>query len=132
MKEVTVAIPELPRGGAQEAGGAGAGAGANPNARASAHFPRPGWPLFRLGFRPFSLGAATFALIAVPYWVADLLGMVSLPAAMPPLLWHAREMLYGFAVAVIVGFLLTAGKAWTGLATPRGATLVTEAKPAQR
>jgi uncharacterized protein involved in response to NO len=42
---------------------------------------------------------------------------------MPPLLWHAHEMLYGFAVAVILGFLLTAGKAWTGLATPRGATL---------
>ncbi len=77
-------------------------------------------------------GAATFALIAVPYWVAALLGMVSLPAAMPLLLWHAHEMLYGFAVAVIVGFLLTAGKAWTGLATPRGATLVTEARPAQR
>jgi len=32
-------------------------------------------------------------------------------------------MLFGFAVAVIVGFLLTAGKAWTGLATPRGAAL---------
>jgi hypothetical protein len=32
-------------------------------------------------------------------------------------------MLFGFAVAVIVGFLLTAGKAWTGLATPRGAVL---------
>jgi uncharacterized protein involved in response to NO len=42
---------------------------------------------------------------------------------MPPLLWHAHEMIYGFAVAVIVGFLLTAGKAWTGLSTPRGATL---------
>jgi uncharacterized protein involved in response to NO len=38
-----------------------------------------------------------------------------------PLLWHAHEMLFGFAVAVIVGFLLTAGKAWTGLPTPRGA-----------
>lgn len=87
----------------------------------------PGWPLFRLGFRPFYLGAATFALFAVPYWVAGLLGMVALPAAMPPLLWHAHEMLCGFAVAVIVGFLLTAGKAWTGLATPRGATLATMA-----
>jgi uncharacterized protein involved in response to NO len=40
-----------------------------------------------------------------------------------PVLWHAHEMLFGFAVAVIVGFLLTAGKAWTGLATPRGAVL---------
>lgn len=85
--------------------------------------PRPGWPLFRLGFRPFYLGAAAFALFAVPYWIAGLLGWVALPSTMPPLLWHAHEMLYGFAVAVIVGFLLTAGKAWTGLATPRGATL---------
>jgi uncharacterized protein involved in response to NO len=83
----------------------------------------PGWPLFRLGFRPFYLGAAAFALFAVPYWIAGLLGLVALPSTMPPLLWHAHEMLYGFAVAVIVGFLLTAGKAWTGLATPRGATL---------
>ena len=49
--------------------------------------------------------------------------LVALPSTMPPLLWHAHEMLFGFAVAVIVGFLLTAGKAWTGLATPRGATL---------
>jgi uncharacterized protein involved in response to NO len=79
--------------------------------------------LFRLGFRPFYLGAAAFALLAVPYWVAGLLGALALPSTMPPLLWHAHEMIFGFAVAVIVGFLLTAGKAWTGLATPRGATL---------
>ncbi|MFZ2991076.1 NnrS family protein [Ideonella sp.] len=90
---------------------------------ASAQFPLPGWPLFRLGFRPFYLGAAAFALFAVPYWIAGLLGLVALPSTMSPILWHAHEMLYGFAVAVIVGFLLTAGKAWTGLATPRGATL---------
>jgi len=89
----------------------------------SAHFPLPGWPLFRLGFRPFYLGAAWFAMLAVPYWMAGLLGWLALPSTMPPLLWHAHEMLFGFAVAVIVGFLLTAGKAWTGLATPRGATL---------
>jgi uncharacterized protein involved in response to NO len=92
-------------------------------AASSTHFPLPGWPLFRLGFRPFYLGAAAFALFAVPYWIAGLLGWLALPSTMPPLWWHAHEMLYGFAVAVIVGFLLTAGKAWTGLATPRGATL---------
>jgi uncharacterized protein involved in response to NO len=89
----------------------------------SAQFPLPGWPLFRLGFRPFYLGAAAFAVFAVPYWIAGLMGLLALPTTMPPLLWHAHEMLYGFAVAVIVGFLLTAGKAWTGLATPRGTTL---------
>lgn len=82
-----------------------------------------GWPLFRLGFRPFYLGAAAFALMAIPFWIAGLTGMISLPLNMPPLLWHAHEMLFGFAVAVIVGFLLTAGKAWTGLATPRGTSL---------
>jgi uncharacterized protein involved in response to NO len=79
--------------------------------------------LLRLGFRPFYLGAAVFAALSVPLWVAIVLGKISAPMPMPPMLWHAHEMLFGFATAVIVGFLLTAGKAWTGLATPRGASL---------
>ena len=83
----------------------------------------PGWPLLRLGFRPFYLGAALFALLSVPLWVALFLGQLELNMALPPMLWHAHEMLFGFAVAVILGFLLTAVKAWTGLATPRGAVL---------
>jgi uncharacterized protein involved in response to NO len=114
MKKPIPAIPLVATGAAPQSAAAPA---------SSAQFPLPGWPLFRLGFRPFYLGAAAFALFAVPYWIAGLLGWVALPSTMPPLLWHAHEMLYGFAVAVIVGFLLTAGKAWTGLATPRGATL---------
>ena len=85
--------------------------------------PPAGWPLLRLGFRPFYLGAALFAVLAMPLWIALFLGQVAWTPAVPLLLWHAHEMLYGFAVAVIVGFLLTAGKAWTGLATPRGASL---------
>jgi len=84
-----------------------------------------GWPLLRLGFRPFYLGAAAYGMVAVPLWMALLLGQVSLNLTLAPVLWHAHEMLFGFAVAVIVGFLLTAGKAWTGLATPRGAVLAT-------
>ena len=82
-----------------------------------------GWPLLRLGFRPFYLGAAAFSMLAIPLWIALLLGSVTLNLSVSPLLWHAHEMLFGFAVAVIVGFLLTAGKAWTGLATPRGGVL---------
>jgi uncharacterized protein involved in response to NO len=85
--------------------------------------PLTGLPLLRLGFRPFYLGAAAFAALSIPLWVAIVLGKVAPPMTMPPLLWHAHEMLFGFAAAVIVGFLLTAGKAWTGLDTPRGATL---------
>jgi uncharacterized protein involved in response to NO len=82
-----------------------------------------GWPGLRLGFRPFYLGGALVASCAVPAWAGLFLGWFSLPTAVPALLWHAHEMLFGFAVAIIVGFLLTAGKAWTGLATPRGPTL---------
>lgn len=85
--------------------------------------PLRGLPVLRLGFRPFYLGAAAFAALSIPLWVAIVLGKVAFPMTMPPLLWHAHEMLFGFAAAVIVGFLLTAGKAWTGLATPRGPAL---------
>ncbi len=81
------------------------------------------WPLFRLGFRPFYLCAATFACVAVPVWLGLFSGSLSCRLALAPLLWHAHELLFGFAAAVIVGFLLTAGKAWTGLATPRGMPL---------
>lgn len=82
-----------------------------------------GWPVLRLGFRPFYLGAAGFASISVPVWISLYLGQLTLHLPVSPMLWHAHEMLYGFAVAVIVGFLMTAGKSWTGLPTPRGAAL---------
>lgn len=82
-----------------------------------------GMPLLRLGFRPFYIGAALLAALIVPLWVAIFLGGISWLPTPPPLLWHAHEMLFGFAIAVIVGFLLTAGKAWTGLPTPRGPAL---------
>jgi len=82
-----------------------------------------GWPLLRLGFRPFYLGAALLACVSVPLWVLVFLGHVQLGMPVSPLLWHAHEMLFGFAAGVVAGFLLTAVKAWTGLPTPRGATL---------
>lgn len=82
-----------------------------------------GAPLLRLGFRPFYLGAAALAAIAVPLWIGLFLGQVQLDMAIAPMLWHAHEMLFGFAIGVIVGFLLTAGRAWTGLETLRGPAL---------
>lgn len=77
--------------------------------------------LWALGFRPFYLLAAAFACLAIPLWVLNLGGVVPLP--LPGVLWHAHEMIFGFAVAVIVGFLFTAGRNWTGLPTPSGASL---------
>lgn len=41
-----------------------------------------------------------------------------------PFQWHAHEMIYGFAMAVVAGFLLTAAKNWTGVQTPRGFSLM--------
>jgi uncharacterized protein involved in response to NO len=32
--------------------------------------------------------------------------------------WHAHEMIFGYAVAVLTGFLFTAVKNWTGILTP--------------
>lgn len=85
--------------------------------------PVHGLPLLRLGMRPFYLGAAAFAAVSVPFWVAAVLGVVDLPMPLAPMLWHAHEMLFGFATAVIIGFLLSAGKAWTGLTVARGPAL---------
>lgn len=72
-------------------------------------------PLWRLGFRPFFLGGALFALVGIAAWAAVLLGI--LPTWQPLggwLAWHRHEMLFGFASAIIAGFLLTAVQTWTG------------------
>ena len=90
--------------------------------KAAAEKPQ-GWPLLRLGFRPFYIGGCLVAALAVPLWVAVFLSGLQVNLAVPALLWHAHEMLFGFAIAIIIGFLLTAGKNWTGLATPRGPAL---------
>ena len=75
--------------------------------------------LLALGFRPFYLLAGAYAALSVPLWAAQYAGW--LPGANA--LLHAHEMLFGFAFAVIAGFLLTAVRAWTGLPTPSGAPL---------
>lgn len=89
---------------------------------ASEHHAFTGHPLWRLGFRPFYLLAAGFAALSVPLWIAQYFGWIS---GWPRvgLSWHMHEMVFGMAVAVVVGFLLTAVRAWTGLWTPRKAHL---------
>lgn len=75
-----------------------------------------------LGFRPFYLGASLFAAIAIPLWIGAFLQGFKLPlaAGLPMYLWHTHEMLFGFAAAVIAGFLLTAARNWTGLPIASG------------
>ena len=61
-------------------------------------------------------------MMSIPLWVASYLRWLDTSHAVD-LLWHTHEMVFGFAAAVIVGFLYTAGRNWTGLWTPRGMLL---------
>lgn len=72
-------------------------------------------PLLRLGFRPFFLAGGIFALLAVPLWLSALSGGLGhYQPAGGWLIWHRHELLFGFALAIIAGFLLTAVQSWTG------------------
>ncbi|SFI26295.1 MULTISPECIES: NnrS family protein [unclassified Pseudomonas] len=81
-------------------------------------------PLFRLAFRPFFLGACLLAALAVPLWLLALGGMTgSWQPAGGWLAWHRHELLFGFGLAIIAGFLLTAVQTWTGRPGLSGAPL---------
>lgn len=69
-------------------------------------------PWLAYGFRPFFLLSALYAPIALIPWVGALLHQFTLPMAMPPVVWHGHEMLFGFASAALVGFVLTALPSW--------------------
>ena len=70
--------------------------------------------LLSYGFRPFFLGAASWACLAMILWILFLAGAIPLAGDYGAHAWHAHEMLFGFASAVLAGFLLTAVPNWTG------------------
>ncbi|WP_391089239.1 NnrS family protein [Vibrio sp. NH-UV-68] len=72
-------------------------------------------PVLRLGFRPFFLLGAIYAPLSIVLWIWML--QTGQPAALkvPALWWHVHEMLFGFAMAIVVGFVLTAVQNWTGI-----------------
>ncbi len=77
----------------------------------------------RMGFRPFFLLAALFSAVAIPLWVLALQGRVLLQVPGGALFWHTHEMVFGYTVAVIAGFLLTAVTRWTERETATGKLL---------
>ena len=77
-----------------------------------------GFALFELAFRPFFLLGNLFALLAIIPWVLALHGTLALPQLST--WWHAHEMIFGFSLAIILGFLLTAAQTWTGVPSVRG------------
>jgi len=78
--------------------------------------------LWQLGFRPFYLLASVFAGLSIPLWVLQVSGWLG-PTYLAGAVWHAHEMLFGFVLAVIVGFLLTAGRNWSQRPTATGPAL---------
>ena len=82
--------------------------------------------LFAIGFRPFFLCAGLCAVVVMLAWTVWMVihagggALTGLAAPFPALLWHAHEMTFGFAAAVIAGFLLTAVRNWTGAETATG------------
>jgi len=79
--------------------------------------------LLAFGFRPFFLGAACWAALAMALWLPMLSGHVALPTAFDPVSWHAHEFLFGYLGAMVAGFLLTAVPNWTGRLPIMGWTL---------
>ncbi len=91
--------------------------------RSAATAPPAGFALWALGFRPLYLLAGLFATFSVPVWTAQYAGWLGSHSIVAGPAWHAHEMIFGYAFAVIVGFLFTAARNWTNQATPAGATL---------
>lgn len=76
--------------------------------------------LWNLGFRPLYLGGALWAVLAIPIWILQWRGVIQTSSHLAQVAWHMHEMIFGYAFAIIAGFLLTAVKTWTGRDTPSG------------
>lgn len=73
--------------------------------------------LFNLAFRPFFLGGALSAIILMAAWLMIYSGGIRPHYYNYGVYWHAHEMVFGFALAIIAGFLMTAVKTWTNVQT---------------
>jgi uncharacterized protein involved in response to NO len=84
-------------------------------------------PFATKGFRPFFLLAGVFATLILPIWLLALAGVLEPTRYLDAITWHAHEMIFGFTMAVIAGFLLTAVGNWTGRETLVGTPLLAAA-----
>ena len=76
--------------------------------------------LFSYGFRPFFLFSGLWVAVVLPVSIAAIFRWFDLPTTMAPASWHAHELLFGYAAAVVAGFLLTTVPNWTGRLPLRG------------
>jgi uncharacterized protein involved in response to NO len=64
-------------------------------------------------FRPLFLAAGSWAILSLVLWLCVFFGWMLMPTRFDPLSWHIHEMLFGFVMAAVAGFLLTAIPNWT-------------------
>lgn len=76
------------------------------------------------GFRPFFLAGALYAGLAILFWLPLFYGDIDTRSVFAPVDWHVHEMLFGYLVSVITGFLLTAIPNWTGRLPVQGMPLL--------
>jgi uncharacterized protein involved in response to NO len=79
--------------------------------------------VFQKGFRPFFLLGGVWAVVLVPWWAYTYQQPMTGEPGFESISWHSHEMIFGFTVAIIAGFLLTAVENWTKRSTARGAFL---------
>jgi uncharacterized protein involved in response to NO len=75
------------------------------------------------GFRPFFILGSLAAAALVPWWAFNYDQPMSGDPGLESISWHSHEMIFGFTMAIIAGFLLTAVENWTSRPTARGAFL---------
>jgi uncharacterized protein involved in response to NO len=74
----------------------------------------PAW--LASGHRPFFLATGIYGALALGMWMFAWFGLLPLTSS-----WHGHEMVFGFGVAAIAGFLQAAVPKWTQQPTYRGA-----------
>jgi len=81
--------------------------------------------LFSIGFRPFFILTALQAIIVPTIWISVYKGISTFQGRFfSPAAWHSHEMIFGFTLALICGFLLTASANWTGKKPIKGIPLI--------
>jgi uncharacterized protein involved in response to NO len=77
--------------------------------------------LLSYAFRPFFLLGSLCSILIMVLWTLAMLGIGPVTAVTSPMMWHAHEMLFGFIMAIVAGFVLTAVAMWTGRTRLHGA-----------
>jgi len=79
---------------------------------------------FDRAFRSFFLGGSFFAVVAMSVWWLNYPVSSHTFSGVSPMMWHAHEMVFGYALATVTGFLLTAVMNWTRSDSASGGSLM--------